>query len=280
MSFIENIFAVLNPFAPFMQLLRHRVLWKNLLKRRLSQAYHGSLLGGLWSVIQPLFMLLVYSYVFREVFKVRWNAAAEASDSMFAIIMFCGLAFFNIFSEAVNASAGIMRANVNFIKKTVFPLELLPLTQSCGSAILGGLWFLLIFLANLWVKGQAALSWSLLLFPVIFLLYVQFVSGICFIAASAGVYFRDTQFICSMILQVLFFTTPIFYPVSAVPERFRWVLTINPFSWFVDIGRNVLLYGEWPEFSALFNLFILAFICWQAGWLWFHVTEKGFADVI
>lgn len=280
MNLVVKIFVFLNPLAPLRQLSAHQLLWKNLLKRRLSQAYHGSLLGGLWSVIQPLFMLLVYTYVFREVFKVRWNAAADASDSMFAIIMFCGLGFFNILSEAVNASAGVMLANVNFIKKTVFPLELLPLTQSCGAAILGGLWFLIIFLANVLVNGRAAFSWTLLLFPVIFLFFVQFVSGICWIVASLGVYFRDTPFICSMVLQVLFFTTPIFYPVIAVPERFRWILNINPVSWFVNTGRQVLLYGELPPFSSWVVLGGLAIVFWQVGWSWFHATGKGFADVL
>lgn len=280
MNFSVKILSILNPFMPFRELKEHQLLWKNLLKRRLTHAYHGSLLGGLWSVIQPLFMLVVYLYVFRVVFKVRWDAAAEASDSMFAVIMFCGLAFFNIFSEAVNASAGIMCANVNFVKKTVFPLELLPLTQSCGAAILGGIWFILIFLANLCLNGWDAISWQLLLFPVIFLLFILFVSGICLIVASLGVYFRDTQFICSMVLHVLFFTTPIFYPVSAVPERFRWILKINPFSMFVDTGRSVLIYGEAPAFSTFVILGLLAIGFWQIGWSWFHTTGKGFADVL
>lgn len=280
MTLLNKLLEAMNPITPFRQLVEHRMLWKNLLKRRLIQAYHNSVLGWLWSVIQPLFMLLVYSYVFREVFKVRWGSEADTSNSLFAITMFCGLAFFNIFSEAVNASVGVMRANVNFIKKTVFPLELLPLTQSCGAAILGGIWFLIIVPVNFFINGREACGWGLLVFPLIFLLFVLFTSGICLAVASFGVYFPDTQFLCTMVLQVLFFTTPIFYPVSAVPERFRWMLELNPFSWFVDAGRNALLYGVEPETATLLLLMILGSAFWQLGWACFKTTGKGFADVL
>lgn len=270
----------MNPITPFRQLVEHRMLWKNLLKRRLIQAYHNSVLGWLWSVIQPLFMLLVYSYVFREVFKVRWGSEADTSNSLFAITMFCGLAFFNIFSEAVNASVGVMRANVNFIKKTVFPLELLPLTQSCGCGhsgrhmvpdnCAGKLFYQRQGSLRLGIAGVSADFSSLCAVHLRNLFGGGFIRGlfpgypIPLHDGVAGAVFHYSDFL----------------PGLGGPGAFRWMLELNPFSWFVDAGRNALLYGVEPETATLLLLMILGSAFWQLGWACFKTTGKGFADVL
>ena len=277
---LRLLLRLVNFYEPVRYLHSNRVLLRNLIKRRFSQNYRSSVMGNLWSIIHPLFMLLIYSYVFREVFKVRWGTEADESNSMFAVTMFTGMVFFNIFAEALNASANVMAGNVNFVKKTIFPLELLPVTQSFGAAITGIICFILIFCGNIVLNGMAAFSWSVLLFPVIFILFLLFISGFCLFAASLGVYFRDTQFICGIILQVLFFITPIFYPVSAVPEKYRWVLDGNPFSLFVDVGRSTILNGVIPEGPVLWQIALMSIAVWQVGWTWFSVTKKGFADVL
>ena len=193
---------------------------------------------------------------------------------------FSPLIFFNVFGEIVNISATVMENHVNFVKKTVFPLELLPLTQCVCSSVTGAICFVLVFLGNIAICGRSAFAWSQLLFPAVFLAFVLFAAGFGMIVASLGVYFKDTRFICAMVLQVLFFVTPIFYPASAIPESFRWVLGINPLSWFVDAGREVLLYGAIPDIRKLLGLIGLGVAVGQVGWGFFSATGKGFADVL
>ncbi|MBP5182990.1 MAG: ABC transporter permease [Lentisphaeria bacterium] len=279
MNILSKIVRLLNPVSPLRRILPYRTLWKNLIKRKLTQNYRNSLFGWIWNVIQPLFMLLVYTYVFREVFRVRWGIAND-SDQAFAVTMFCGLIFFNVFSETLNLSATVMENHVNFVKKTVFPLELLPLTQCAASSVTGGICFLIVFAANVLISGTAAFSWSLLVFPVIFFSFILFAAGLSMVTASLGVYFKDTRFLCTMMLQVLFFITPIFYPASAVPLRYRWILEINPLSWFVDAGRGALLNGTLPSPLTLGILLGTGLVAGQLGWGFFSATGKGFADVL
>ena len=278
---IRGNFILLNPLYPWKIAGRYRHVFGQLLKRQLSQRYRASTLGAAWSVIQPLFMLLVYTYVFREVFKVRWgNEMSDTSNSMFAITMFCGMAFFNIFSEALNLSCGVITGNINFVKKVMFPLELLPLIQLVNSAIVGMVWFLLILLGNTLNNGLGAFSWSLVAFPVVLASFLLFSGGLCFLTASLSVFFRDMQFLTGMILQVLFFITPIFYPVSAVPKHFRWILEWNPLSHFIDQARNILLFGVCPSGWMLGWLLVIGLVSFQLGFMWFMITKKGFADVL
>ena len=280
-TILRKIGFALNPLLPFRILQKHRSAFRHLLSRQLTMRYRASVLGVGWSFIQPLFMLIIYTYVFREVFKVRWgNEAVDSSNSMFAITMFCGIAFFNIFSEAVNACCSLMVSNVNFVKKIVFPLELLPMVQVTASAVTGLVWFLLVIAANVFYIGFSAFSPALLYFPLILGAFLLFTAGIGFFTASFGVFYRDTQFTVAVVLQVLFFITPIFYPVSAVPERFRWVLEINPLSAVVDQARNVLLNGIPPHPLMLAGMLLTGWIICQLGLAWFLMTKKGFADVL
>ncbi len=272
--------TLLNPLLPWQIVSEHWNVFHHMLKRQFTQRYQASAFGRVWSIIQPLFMLVVYTYVFREVFKVRWGNEADTSNSMFAITMFCGMAFFIIFSEALNQSCGIVTGNVNFVKKVVFPLELLPLIQLINSALLGAIWFIVILVANFFFGGLDAYTWALTAFLPVMAGFLLFTGGICFLVASLGVFFRDMQFLLGMVLQVLFFITPIFYPASAVPERYRWVLNCNPLSLYVDHARNSLLYGLWPSWESLVLMLILGLIFFQLGFAWFMITKRGFADVI
>ncbi len=271
---------LLNPLLPWQIAAEHREVFRHMLKRQFSQRYRASAFGKIWSVVQPLFMLAVYTYVFREVFKVRWGNESDVSNSMFAITVFCGMAFFNIFSEAVNQSCAIISGNVNFVKKVVFPLELLPLIQLVNSVLAGIAWFAIILVANLFFGGLDAYSPALIAFPVILLAFLLFSGGLCFLVASLGVFFRDMQFLLTMILQVLFFITPIFYPATAVPERYRWVLEINPLSLYVEQARNSLLYGLWPSWLDFGLMFLMGLVVFQLGFAWFMITKRGFADVL
>ena len=143
---------------------RNRTLLKQFVKRNIAVRYRGSMLGLVWSFAQPLMMLCVYTFVFSVVFKARWGVDAGGGKGAFAVIMFCGMALFNIFSESVSTSCAIVVGNPNFVKKVIFPLEVLPLAQTVSTFILGTVWFILLFLGTIFIFGK--ISFTMLLLPL------------------------------------------------------------------------------------------------------------------
>lgn len=261
-----------------------RIIWKNtdLLKqfviRNIVSRYRGSFLGILWSFIQPLLMLCVYTFVFSVVFKARWGVDTGDSRGAFAIIMFCGMALYNIFAESVNLCCGVIVSNPNFVKKVIFPLEVLPLAQTVSTFILGTVWFILLLLGVVFIFGK--ISFTMLLLPLILFPLFLFTLGISYFVSSLGVYVRDTSYAVQVILQILFFMTPIFYPIQAIPEKFRWPLQLNPLTVLIEEARKVFLYGQFPNWNFLGVSFLVSLIILHLGFVWFTKTKKGFADVL
>ena len=149
---------------PMIAAANRSLLWQ-FVKRSVSARYKGSVLGLFWSFVHPMMMLCVYTFVFSVVFKSRWGIDTGGGRGAFAIIMFCGLAMFNIFSEAVNLNCGIVVGNPNLVKKVIFPLEILPLSQAIAAFAVGMVWFLLLFLGTVFVFGK--ISFTMLLLPLI-----------------------------------------------------------------------------------------------------------------
>ena len=262
---------------PMIAVTNRSLLWQ-FVKRSVSARYKGSMLGLFWSFVHPMMMLCVYTFVFSVVFKSRWGIDTGGGRGAFAIIMFCGLAMFNIISEAVNLNCGIVVGNPNLVKKVIFPLEILPLSQTIASFAVGMVWFFLLFLGSVFIFGK--LSFTMLLLPLILLPLFLFTLGVSFFTSSLGVYVRDTPHIVGVVLQILFFVTPIFYPVSAIPERFRWPILMNPLTLLIEEARKVFLYGELPDWRFLGAAFLISLLVLHLGFLWFHKTKKGFADVL
>lgn len=256
---------------------RNRSLIRALIKREVLGRYRGSALGILWSFFNPVFMLAVYTFVFSVVFKARWSAGSD-SKTEFALVLFAGLLIFNLFSECISRAPGLILANVNYVKKVVFPLEVLPWV-SLGSAVFHtlisfGVWllFYLVFF------GMPKLT--LLLFPIVLIPLLFFTIGLSWVLASLGVYLRDVAQIISMVVTVLMFLSPIFYPVSALPEKYQILLHLNPLTLVIEQARNVLIWGKSPA-PELFTVYLVisTVIAW-VGFAWFQKTRKGFADVL
>ena len=262
---------------PMIAAANRSLLWQ-FVKRSVSARYKGSVLGLFWSFVHPMMMLCVYTFVFSVVFKSRWGIDTGGGRGAFAIIMFCGLAMFNIFSEAVNLNCGIVVGNPNLVKKVIFPLEILPLSQAIASFAVGMVWFLLLFLGTVFVFGK--ISFTMLLLPLILFPLFLFTLGVSFFVSSLSVYVRDTPYLVGVLLQILFFMTPIFYPIAAIPERFRWPLRLNPLTLLIEEARKVFLYGELPDWRFLGAAFLISLLVLHLGFLWFHKTKKGFADVL
>ena len=268
-----------NPMLGPRIVLKHRDLLRQLLRRNISARYRGSVLGLVWSFAYPLMMLAVYTFVFGVVFKARWGIEAfDDKLGAFPLIMFCGMAVFNVFSESVNTSTGVVVGNASYVKKVIFPLELLPLCSVLTSLVFGLAWFALLLLGTVIFLGLP--SWTILLLPLILVPLLLFTAGISFLVASLGVYLRDMPQLVGIVTQVLFFMTPIFYPISLVPEKVRWLLYCNPLTTMAEQARQVFLYGQTPDPGRWFLMLAVSVVFFQLGLAWFAKTKKGFADVL
>lgn len=266
-----------SPVEMFASLWRNRELIKASTKREVLGRYRGSFLGLLWSSFNPLFMLMVYTFIFSVVFKARWNVESD-SKTEFALVLFAGLIIFNLFGESISRAPSLVLNNPNYVKKVVFPLEILPVVTLLSALFHGlislGVWLL----AHLIFIGLPHAT--VLYLPLIILPFLLFVLGLSWGLASLGVFLRDVSQFIGMLVTVLMFMTPIFYPITALPEEFRQWLYYNPLTPVVEQVRDVLYWGKSPSFSMLgvYALFS-AIIAWF-GFAWFQKTRKGFADVL
>ncbi|MBQ9453610.1 MAG: ABC transporter permease [Desulfovibrio sp.] len=260
-------------------LAKHRSLFAQMVIRNIEMRYRGSVLGLIWSFAHPLLMLAVYTFVFGIIFKARWGIdTLDQNRAAFPLIMFCGLMLFNLFAESVNACGALIVQNPSFVKKVVFPLELLPLCTVATTFIFGLAWLCLLFVGI--AIFLQTFSWTMLLLPLTLLPLVLFTAGISYAVAAFGVYLRDIPQLVGVVTQILFFMTPIFYPVSLVPENLRWLLTLNPLTPMVEETRKLLLYGQQPDYTLCLGLWLLAFFIFQLGAACFCKMKKGFADVL
>jgi len=268
-----------NSSLPYLvkSLVRHRQLIGSLVKREIIGRYRGSALGLLWSFFNPIFMLLVYTFVFSVVFKARWPGGTE-SKTEFALVLFAGLMVFNFFAECINRAPTLILANVNYVKKVVFPLEILPCV-AIGSAF----FHLLISLA-VWICFYVAFYGmphaTLLLFPVVVAPLAVMVLGLCWFLAALGVYLRDVAQFIGIITTVLMFLSPVFYSPSILPEQYRVFLHLSPLTAIIEQARSVLFWGGGIDWVVWGLYSVAAMIVAMLGYAWFQRTRKGFADVL
>lgn len=256
---------------------RNRWLIHASTKREVLGRYRGSALGIMWSFFNPLFMLVVYTFVFSEVFKARWSTGGE-SKTEFALVLFAGLIIFNLFAECINRAPGIILSNVNYVKKVVFPLEILPFVS-----LLTAFYHALISL-SVWMVAHVVFFGlphpTALYLPLILIPFSLFTMGLSWALASIGVFLRDvTQFI-GLMTTVMMFVSPIFYPATAFPESYRHLLFLNPLTPVIELSREVLYWGKAPNFEVLGIYWLSTSIIAWLGFAWFQKTRKGFADVL
>lgn len=259
------------------------LLWQNrhlisvLTKREVSARYRGTMMGILWSILNPTIMLAIYTFVFSIVFKARWNVQSQ-SKAEFALILFSGLILFSLFSECASRAPTLILANANYVKKVIFPLEILPVVALCSALIHAfislGVWLV----AYCIFMGIPPLT--IFLIPLVFIPFLLLIIGVSWGLASLGVYLRDTSQFIGMALTVLMFLSPIFYPITALPEKYRIFLQINPLSPALGQMRDVLFWNKIPDLH-MYCIYLLC--CCLVSWLgfWgFQKAKKGFADVL
>lgn len=234
-------------------------------------------MGMLWSFINPVLMLVVYTFVFSVVFKAKWNTGSD-SRTEFALVLFAGLIVFNFFSECINRSPVTILNNTNLVKKVIFPLEILPLV-ALGSAAFHLIVSLSVwFLAYIVIFGLPHIT--ILLLPIILLPLFFLTLGLSLAFASLGVYLRDLPQLLSIAINVLMFLSPIFYPASSIPLDYRFYLNLNPLTPLIEMSRDVMYFGDTPPIYEIFICFIISLLIAFLGYVFFQKTRKGFADVL
>lgn len=263
--------------AAFRSAVENRNLIIQMSKRTVLAKYKGSIFGFFWTLINPLFMLIVYTFAFSVVFKSRWGLNNEGHFD-FALILFVSLIVFNIFSETVKDAPTIITSNASYVKKVVFPLEILPVVSLITALINAGTSFAVMFVLMVLLGNPVHLT--IIYFPAVVLPLILITLGLSYLLASIGVFLRDISQIVSHLTTILLFTSPIFFSMDRIPEMFRKFAFLNPLGLIVEESRKAVIFGHSPDwkilgYSALFGIFLL----W-AGFYIFQRLRKGFADVL
>jgi lipopolysaccharide transport system permease protein len=265
------------PVAMLGGLLRHRELLWELVKRDFIGRYKGSMLGVVWSLFNPLLMLAIYTFVFSVAFRAKWGTGEE-SKVAFAIVLFSGMIIHSFFAECINRAPGLITSHPNYVKKVVFPLEILP-----WMTLFSALMHMLVSFAVLLVfclLADVAVQSGTLLIPIVLIPLIFMLLGLSWLFASLGVYLRDLTQVMGMVTTVALFMAPVFYPIEALPEAYQAALAWNPITLPIIQLRDLMLWGkplQWGSWAI--SLAVGVAVC-QAGYWWFQKSRRGFADVL
>jgi len=249
-----------------------------MLKRDIQQRYRGSQLGFLWAFFYPILMLLVYTFVFGMVMKLKWNIVGQDNIS-FGLVLFAGLLCHSLMAEVVMTSVSSITSNAQYVKKVVFPIEILSLV-TLANAIFHMFLGMIILLAIYLITGNS-LHWTLLLTPVVLFPFIVFLLGLSWLLAVLGVYVRDLGQIVGVMMTVLMFMCSIVYPFERLPLEIQpFVLWLNPLTIIVEQLRAVMLFGQLPDWHLLGIYSLGSLGMFFAGTWLFKRTREGFADVI
>lgn len=283
---MTNSSTAINPHAaqPTSLVALARSLWRNrqlivqMTKREVVGRYKGSVMGLAWSFFNPVFMLTVYTFVFSVIFKSRWGVGGEESKTQFAVVLFVGMIVHGLFAEVLNRAPSLILSNVNYVKKVVFPLDILPVI-AMGAALFHSIISLGVLLAA-FALFNGYLHWTVVFTPLVLLPLVILAMGLAWMLASLGVFLRDVGQTIGIITMIMMFLAPVFYPVTALPEEFRPWLMANPLTFIIEQAREVLIWGRVPDWTGLGAYTVVAMAITWAGYAWFQKTRKGFADVL
>jgi len=259
------------------EIWQNRGLIRQMIKREVIGRYRGSMLGIVWSFFNPVFMLLVYTFVFSVVFQARWGGGTE-NKSEFAILIFSGMIVHSLFAECISRAPGLILSNVSYVKKVVFPLQILPVI-TLGAALfhtLISVGVLLLFYA----LTHTQFNWTVVYLPLVILPYLLLILGISWFLAATGVFLRDVGQTTGILVTVLLFLSPVFYPVEAMPESYRPLLYLNPLTFTIEQVRDILIWNRGPDWAGLALDMLAGTSIACAGLFWFQKARKGFADVL
>lgn len=263
-----------SPLRMVADLWQHRYLLGQLIKRDVLLRYRGAMFGLLWIFLSPLFMLMIFAFVFGQVFQARWPQ--QESGIPFWLLLYSGLITFNVFAETVSRAPGAVRGYPSFVKKIIFPVQILPMVP-LGAALVHGAFNLLILLLALAATGH--LHGQIVLFPVLMLPVLLLALGLSWFVAAWGVFIKDMTQILPMFVQMLMFLSPVFYPVSAVPSALRALFYINPLGASIEATRAVVT-GQPIAWGAWSVTLVVCLVAAIAGNAFFQHSREEFADAL
>lgn len=266
-----------SPLSMLRSVVRNFSLIVDLTKREAVGRYRGSIIGVAWSLVTPLLMLGVYTFVFSEIFKARWGDT-NATRGEFAILLFAGLIIFNLFGECISKAPSLIVGNANYVKRVIFPLEILPMTVLGSALFHAGISLGILLVFELTIKGGVPLT--ALQLPLLVVPYTLFLLGTTWWFAALGVYLRDIAQTINIFITALMFLSPIFFPLHALSGRWQKVAHLNPLTFPIEETRNLLFWGKSLRWD-LWSLYLLGavLVCWS-GFFCFQKVRKGFADVL
>ena len=258
-------------------LWHYKSLIAGLAKREIHSKYRGTILSFAWSILNPLLLLSVYTFVFSFIFQVRWGET-DTSRTDFAIILFIGLVIHGLFSDVINRSANLIIDNPNYVKKIIFPLQILPVITLLSALFQLLINTLVIVVAFVILHGEFPVTIYYLPFVLLPLLLLTL--GVSWIVTALGTYIRDIGQVIGLATMLLLFLSPIFYPLEALPEGYRSFLYLNPISFVVEQSRNILFWQLAPSWDGLLVYSSISLLILVLGYWCFQKTRKGFADVL
>ncbi len=251
-------------------------LIKQLAHREVLERYKGSMFGLLWSFFNPLLMLLVYLFVFSFVFKLRWQGAA--GHAQFGTVLFSGLILHALLGECLSRAPGLISGNAQFVKKVVFPLEIFSIVSVVTALFHFTVSMLILILAHLLASHEV--NWTIIFAPLVVFPLALIGLGMSYLIASTTVFIRDLSQVIGVLVTVLLFLSPIFYPLESVPDSVRPLMYLNPLTVPISEFRNLVIWGKLPNLSILTVYTVVALLIFSLGWWWFQRTKKVFADVL
>lgn len=247
-------------------------------KRDVLGRYRGSFLGIGWSLVTPLLMLSLYTFVFSAILRARWPGVEVDSPLLYAVNLFAGLIILNFITEVANKSSTLIIGHANYVKRVVFPLEILGVATVLSAAFHSAISMVLLLLFQ-WI-ATGSLSWSMLSIPVLWLPLIIASLGLAWLISAIGVYVRDTSQIINVALTLLLFLSPVFFPASAYPEAYKPLLSLNPLVWMIEEMRGITINGEWPSMAPILMALIASMLVAYGCLRLFQKARRGFADVL
>lgn len=269
--------ASASPMGAVRSLWANRQLIARMGQREIIGRYKGSAMGLAWSFITPLFMLAIYTFVFSVVFQARWGTSEE-SKTQFAVVLFAGLIVHTLFSDVINRAPQLVLGNVNYVKKVVFPLEILPVVQLLSATFHALVSVAVLIAAQLVFQGSLPIT--ALLLPVVLLPFLLLTLGLAWCLASLGVFVRDVGQTINLITSVMLFMSPVFFPVQSLPPALQPWMHLNPLTFVIEQVREVVVWGRLPDWQGLAVYSLASIATAWLGFAWFQKTRKGFADVL
>jgi len=250
----------------------------NLARRQVLQRYRESMFGLIWTLMTPMILLLIYGFVFNQVFKSRW--VGEVEDEPYALLIFSGLMIFNFLSETLNGSSSLVQSNALLVKRTTVSPRLLPYALTLSTLFAFTINSMAFLIMYVWLNGRLPSPYALQVY-VLVLAVAVFATGVGMIISAVSAYFRDVQQIVPLLTTALLFLSPVFFPLESLPDGIeRVVRAVNPLSYPIEQSKNVLFLERWLSLLGLLKYTVVALIVWWVGSTTYRVASRGFADVV